>query len=291
MRLVHLTDIHLEPEVAPVVAEAADVHPGRAGTPRVDAANGLLRCLRAIHDLSPKPQFLITGGDHIMDGLEATADSAKAQWDLYSRTMQSATHLPIYPIVGNHDILGWMNQSVRETTGGYGKAMAMRYLGLATSYYSFDKGLWHFVVLDNIARKGMGYCGALADEQLEWLEKDLAATGNRPTVLLTHIPIMSVCATQFLDPSANVTFWQIPHVFVQTDCQPLVNVIDRNNVRLAISGHIHMCERIEYRKTTYICNGSVCGNWWRGAFKNFPPGFGVFDLRDEGTFDYHYLAY
>src|SRR5437016_4353436 len=134
MRFVHLTDIHLEPDLP--------------GKPPREAASGLLRCLRAVHDLSPKPQFLITGGDHILEGLEATAESAKAQWDLYSRTIHSATQLPIYPIVGNHDILGWMNESVRETTAGYGKGMAVRYLGLAKTYYSFDKGLWHFVVLD-----------------------------------------------------------------------------------------------------------------------------------------------
>jgi 3',5'-cyclic-AMP phosphodiesterase len=284
MRFVHLTDIHLEP------AKALDAAPERRASYQ-EPAPGLFRCIRAIHDLSPKPQFLITGGDHVMDALEATPESATAQWELYSRTIKAATHLPIYPIVGNHDIFGWMNQTVPETASGYGKAMAMRYLDLERSSYSFDKGLWHFVVLDNIARRGVGYCGALADEQLAWLEKDLAEAGNRPTVLLTHIPILSVCATQFLDPSANVTFWQIPHVFVQTDSQPVVNLINRHNIPLAISGHIHMCERIEYKKTTYVCNGSVCGSWWRGAFKTFAPGFGVFDLSDDGTFEYHYVAY
>jgi hypothetical protein len=275
MRFVLLNDIHVEPDA-----------PG-SDRPR-RAAEGFASTLATIQQLSPRPEFLVTGGDHIMDALEASAESAQAQWDLYEKTLRACNTLPVYALIGNHDVLGWMNAALSESTPGYGKAMAQRRLGLASPYYSFDRGGWHFIFLDNIQRKGAGYCGGVDEKQMAWLAEDLQRHGSKPTFVLSHIPLLSACAAHFLGPEAGVTFWQIPHVFVQTDSQPVVDLLARHNVRLVVSAHLHMCEKIDYRGITFICNGSLSANWWHGDFKGFPPGYGLFDLAPDGAFQYQY---
>jgi 3',5'-cyclic-AMP phosphodiesterase len=51
----------------------------------------------------------------------------------------------------------------------------------------------HFVGLVNVFDLKPGGLGLLGDEQLRWLEKDLAAQSNStPIVLFAHIPLWSV---------------------------------------------------------------------------------------------------
>jgi hypothetical protein len=32
-----------------------------------------------------------------------------------------------------------------------------------------------------------------------------------------------------------------------------------------------MQDEVEYLGIQYFCNGSICGNWWNGNFKDFAP--------------------
>jgi predicted phosphodiesterase len=63
------------------------------------------------------------------------------------------------------------------------------------------------------------------------------------------------------------------------------------NVRLCISGHMHMVDRVVYNDVTYICDGAVCGAWWNGNQYEFEEGYGVFDLYDDGTFEHQYVPF
>ena len=58
-------------------------------------------------------------------------------------------------------------------------------------------------------------------------------------------------------------------------------------VRAFISGHLHLVERLELMGHSYICSGSVSGHQWNGPRMGTPEGFGVFDCRTDGTFDFH----
>jgi hypothetical protein len=95
---------------------------------------------------------------------------------------------PRYHVLGNHD----MDKCNKQTI--------MEYLGMERSYYSFDCGDYHFVVLDpNYFRVDGQYVdyelgnyfqhpdsvGNLTEEQLEWLRQDLAGT-DKHTVLFSH---------------------------------------------------------------------------------------------------------
>jgi Icc protein len=63
------------------------------------------------------------------------------------------------------------------------------------------------------------------------------------------------------------------------------------NVKLCLSGHLHVRERIEYNGVTYISNGAVCASNWRGDRDQTKPGYGIVDLYDDGTFDERYINF
>jgi len=282
VRFAHLSDMHVEPDVA--------------GAPTRGSDQGFSTALQSLDLLDPKPDFIITGGDHIMDALERPTEDVHRQWDLYKRIVSAHCRYKIYPVIGNHDVFGWMTDAVPPETPGYGKSLACQMLGLIKPYYSFnhgpDDGGWHIVCLDNTQPCQRGYFGGLDATQQQWLARDLAAVHpGRHTAIITHIPILSVCAQHFFAPEQRVDFWKIYDVFVHHDSRELVDLLVRHKVKLCVASHIHMLDRIEFRGITFVCDGSVSGDWWRGPFRGFPEGYGVFDLYPDGAFDYNYKTF
>jgi hypothetical protein len=55
------------------------------------------------------------------------------------------------------------------------------------------------------------------------------------------------------------------------------------NIKLCISGHIHLQDEVEYLGIKYWCNGAVSGNWWKGAFQEFEPAYAVIELFPDGS--------
>jgi Icc protein len=62
-------------------------------------------------------------------------------------------------------------------------------------------------------------------------------------------------------------------------------------VKLCISGHVHLQDRVDYLGMSFVCDGAVSGNWWGGAHQECHEGFGVFDLYENGTFAHQYIDY
>ncbi|MGI9427230.1 MAG: metallophosphoesterase family protein, partial [Bythopirellula sp.] len=84
---------------------------------------------------------------------------------------------PKHHVLGNHDM-----------DHGFSKEKTMSWWGMPSRYHSFDVGGWHFVVLDgNDKNPGnwSGYVRYIAEDQRDWLAKDLAAT-NAPTIVFSH---------------------------------------------------------------------------------------------------------
>ncbi len=46
---------------------------------------------------------------------------------------------------------------------------------------------------------------------------------------------------------------------------------------------------LDYNGVTYLCNGAVCGGWWKGDYQETKPGFALVDLYDDGTFEHQYV--
>ena len=272
--MAHLTDMHVKPE---------------AGAPE-----GYAKALQSLNNVSPAPQFIITGGDHIMDALEKPRDRVATQWDVYQRVFDDNTKLKSYPVIGNHDVWGWLAKEDWDSQSGFGKAIYCEQMKIPKTYYSFDAGNWHFVVLDNISRRNKAYFGDLDPEQTEWLKGDLAANGGKkPVCVVSHIPLVAICSLFF--PYSNgkkpKEFWRLTDNLMHHDVKPLLELLAANNVKLCISGHIHLLDHVQYLGLNFVCDGAVSGNWWGGPFQEVAEGYGVFDLFDDGTFDHQYVAY
>ena len=63
------------------------------------------------------------------------------------------------------------------------------------------------------------------------------------------------------------------------------------NVKLCLSGHIHLQDEVEYLGVKYLCNGAVSGNWWEGNYQEFPPAYAVVDLYEDGSVQSEYKPY
>lgn len=283
LRFAHLTDLHLQPE--------------RAGV------QGVAACLRHVQSLPDKVDLIVTGGDLIMDGYDATFDRTKLQWDLLMKVFKDECSLPVEHCLGNHDIFGW-NKKKSRTTGDekqWGKRWALEMLGLDKPFRSFTKAGWRFVILDSVQPEGeSGYTGRLDDAQRAWLEADLAAHPAAPTLVVSHIPILSMCAV-LGDGDKTDRAWNTGYSNMHGDGAALHKMFaQRGNVRLCVSGHIHLNDRVEVaqpgapaggRGVTYICDGAVSGAWWKGRQDRCDEGYGVFEVFDDGSFTHRYQTY
>jgi Icc protein len=273
LRFAHITDTHIQPEL-------------RAG-------DGVGACLRHIQSHKDAPSLILTGGDLVMDAFAQGFDRTKSQWDLFTRTLKQECSLELRHCVGNHDIWGW-NKTKSKTSGteqGWGKAWACETLGLAKPYYSIPRGGWRIIVLDSVQPNGDGYLGGLDDEQFAWLESELAAHPAAPTLIVSHIPIFSVVAL-LADAKLENNEFRMSAASVFKDGKRLRSLFAKHRqVKVCISGHIHMIERIDLDGVSYICDGAVSGAWWKGAKERCPEGYGLFDLFDDGTFTHQYVAY
>ena len=270
VRFAHLTDMHIQPELR--------------------ADDGYAAALRSLAKLDPQPDFVITGGDHVMDSFEHRLKRVKVQWDLYDKVLSENLKLPVYATLGNHDVFGWGKDptEISPATSGYGKAMALDRLRMQQTYYSFDRAGWHFVILDNISRRDHGYFAGLDDEQTEWLKGDLAGN-DKPVCVVTHIPLLSACV--FFDLKFDDNTYQVNDALMQREVKPLLTLLRANNTKLCLSGHIHLVDRVDYLGMTFLCNGAVCGNWWKGPRQEFPEGYGVIDIYPDGGFDHQYVDF
>jgi hypothetical protein len=52
-----------------------------------------------------------------------------------------------------------------------------------------------------------------------------------------------------------------------------------------------MQDEVEYLGIQYFCNGSICGNWWNGNFKDFAPAYAVFEFSKDGSVTREFVNY
>jgi len=267
-RFVHLTDIHTQPELG--------------------AADGWMQCVQKVNQLDPLPDFVITGGDLIMDALAPDADRIDLEWKLFDQAAKELA-VPVHHTIGNHDIGGWSPKSkLSKTDPRYGKDLFADRYGQGSTYHSFDHKGWHFVILDSVGKAapdepGSGYYGVIDEEQVEWLKSDMAKTGRDvPTVIVTHIPFFSAVLQTQLGPQAPVSRGGLV-----TNAHVIRKVLEPYNIQLVLSGHGHVREHIDLRGVTYLQGGAVSGGWWRGPLFHEEEAFAVVDCQD-GQYDYHF---
>lgn len=276
LRAAHLTDIHVGPN---------------HGAPA-----GMASALRHAQALAEPPDILLFGGDCIGDALETPRERVLEQWRLWHRILKEDLRVPSFACLGNHDIYGW-KQRGQVGIGHdpmFGKPYALEQLGLASAFHSFDRGGWHFVVLDSMqpSAGNQGYVARLDDAQFAWLERDLATTPAAvPVCVLSHIPILSAAA--FLDGQlVSGENWAVPGAWMHLDAGRLKDLFKRHaNVKVCLSGHLHMVDDVTYLGVRYLCNGAVCGGWWKGPHQEFGPAYAVLDFFNDGTVERQIHSY
>ena len=85
------------------------------------AETGMHKALQNINQLTQQPDFIINGGDSIMDALAADKEKTQAQWNLFNKIMQAENKLPVKHCIGNHDIWGWQLKAEIKNDALYGK--------------------------------------------------------------------------------------------------------------------------------------------------------------------------
>lgn len=265
LRIAHLTDLHVFGER--------------------NSSAGLEACLE--HAQSQAPDIIFTGGDLVMDTLKCDRSAAEAQWQILRSVLDANLQTPIEHCIGNHDVWGW---GLPSRSPDHGKQLALDNLGLDRPYRSFDRAGWHFIVLDSTHPTPDGYTAKLDEIQFEWLAADLVGTTN-PVFILSHIPILCMCA--FLDGDNEQTGdWRVPGAWMHIDARRIKDLFTKHpNIKLCVSGHIHLVDRVEYLGVTYLCLGAVCGGWWTGPFQECPPGYSLIDLYADGTFQTTYKTF
>ena len=252
--------------------------------------------IRHLNSLSNKPQFVLNGGDALMDAMGESKATVQAQWDSWNKVMQEENKLPIYHSIGNHDIWGWkVNDPAVKADPLYGKQWVVSLLGMKGRYYSFTKSNWKFIILDSVREDKdyfAGYIPQLDEEQYQWLVRELDTTSPHQHVcIVSHVPIVSFCASVFIGSQPNGDR-VIPPFLLHTDSQRLTELFSNyTNIKCCLSGHVHLQDVVEYKGIGYYCNGALSGRWWKGHFHGVEPAYAMFDFKSDGSVSREIITY
>src|SRR3989454_11853115 len=158
--------------------QISDTHIGFKGEANKDAAATLQQVVDRVSAVRPAPAFVLHTGDQ-------THGQKAGAFDTVAEILKGVKTERIFYVPGEHDVF---LDGGKEYLGRYGKGTVR-----GRGWQSFDYKGTHFVGLVNVLKyKGEGV-GALGEEQIEWLEKDLAPlASNPPAVVFAHVPLWSV---------------------------------------------------------------------------------------------------
>lgn len=206
-----------------------------------------------------RARFGVAVGDIMFDNLTLYPD--------YERAVK-AMGVPFFQVVGNHD-LDFPARSAELTTSTF-----MRHFG--PTYYSFDVGAVHYVVLQDVHYHGTGYVGYVDERQLQWLEADLALVARgRPVVVFGHIPFQS---RQWVRDGERR-----PGAAVSVNNRAALYALLEPFEAHVISGHTHENEHVFEGGVHEHILGTTCGAWWTGpvCHDGTPSGYAMFDVDGE----------
>ena len=185
----------------------------------------------------------------------------------YLNTINSQIkNLQIFHTMGNHD-------NDFQTRSDYDAAV--KYVDqICPTYYSFNIGKVHYVVMDDIdcssydGSTSLNYVKSLSAEQLDWLAKDLSYVAKTtPVVVAMHAQVFYPTTSGF----------KIDHDPVNT--LRLFDILDGYTVRF-VTGHTHKLFNVtpdapivDGHNFREYNSGSVCASWWWSG--NLTPGIHI----------------
>ncbi|MBD3413481.1 MAG: metallophosphoesterase [Candidatus Aminicenantes bacterium] len=260
---VFLTDMHVQPEL--------------------HAKEGFQQAVQVVNEL--KPDFVLTGGDLIMDANSQSFERADELYILY-RNISEQLEMPVYNTMGNHEIFGVGRHSdVDPSHPEFGEKMYQNRIGKL--YYSFDYKGWHFMVLDSVEFTPDHQCvGRIDPQQMEWIQQDLQSVApETPIVISTHIPLVSAYPVFVGNPvrsgSSSIVVNNGPQV---------LQLFKEHNLKLVLQGHLHWIEDISIGGIRFITNGAVSANWWEGPRDGLQEGFGHIKVKGDSV-EWEYIDF
>ncbi|CAN5867699.1 calcineurin-like phosphoesterase family protein [soil metagenome] len=204
------------------------------------------------------PFHAIGCGDLVWDKFELFPDYKKAV---------EISGIPFFQVIGNHDL----DLNARADDGS---AQTFKSL-FGPTYYSFNRGDIHYVVLDDVffLGKGKNYIGYLTEEQLQWLEQDLSLVKPGSTVVISvHIPVNNGDQRRNKAPAESIGG-------VVANRAELYRILQPYKAHI-MSGHTHYNEKVITGNTMEHVHGTVCGAWWTGPIckDGTPSGYGVYEV-------------
>lgn len=183
------------------------------------------------------PDILLVTGDLVYSaGLDETYQARF--FDVYRELLSTSC---VYPAVGNHDVIfgyeSYLSQFVLPRNS----------LLDTETFYSFDFGAGHFVILDTNETFSGG------SSQLDWLRADLAATTKPWKIVASHRPLYTT-GPHGRDPD------KLPRR------EWLAPIFEEFGVDLVLCGHDHIYER------TFPIRGEVAHDGWQGNVYRSPLG-------------------
>lgn len=252
-----------------MVIFAADIHLARRNSDRAYVKRGLIdRLSDEVERAEGTPIYSILLGD--------------LTWDVFwtqnhynlSDFMADMAHfdypMALWPVIGNHD----HDPSVPAGDNtDFDAAAAWRTI-MGPTYYSFNLGKVHYVVLDDImylntATSGENYSegvagnrnykGVITTEQMQWLSKDLAMVDhNTPVMVCMHIPAWSINGDFTYSPRLSNTY-------------TLCNMLSKFETAHIVSGHTHGNYTVRHGSYPHLTEHNVaaaCGTLWQSAVLN-----------------------
>lgn len=226
-------------------------------------------------------------------------------WDLY--WYSNAFSFPQYLDIANKQLIGLQMFHTMGNHDNDFKARndfdaATQYVNnIAPTYYSFNIGKIHFVVLDDIdcssydGTESRNYRKSVSTEQLNWLRKDLSYVDkNTPIIVTMH--------AQLFKPASTAGKFEYDHDAVNSEA--LLSILEGYTVHF-VTGHTHRMfnvtpqDEITNGRNIYEHNsGAICASWWWSGHltpgvhigeEGTPGGYGIWTI--SGTkIEYSYKA-
>src|SRR5712691_5897726 len=216
--------------------QISDSHVGFKGEANKDAAATLQEVVTKINALPTPPAFVIHTGD-------LTHGQKPGAFDTVAELLKGVKAEKVFYIPGEHDVF---------LDGG--KEFLGRYANGGPGWQSYDYKGVHFVSLVNVLKYKGEHLGALGDEQIAWLKKDLTGLSNStPVVVFAHVPLWAVYP---------------PWGWVTEDSQQAVALLTRFGSVTVLNGHIHqVLQKVEGNVTFHTAMST--------AFPQPAPGVGA----------------
>ncbi len=243
LRFINLTDLH---------------YSSRAARDDLVMSHSISRAIPSLvaelnkrHDLD----FVILTGD-------LTASPSHGNLEMV-RDLLEPLRLPFYVIPGNHDIpakLATRDNSYRpfsEVFQGHGPVPGQRFWSLDP-----EPG-WHLIGLDSTIPGT--WKGKVSGKQLKWLERDLKENSAKNIIVISH---HNLIAHHPLDEQG---LWK---GYVARNAGSVRRILEAfPSVRLAVSGHHHLCAHRTWNGIPYITCPSVA---------SWPCRYSLFQLDRNG---------